>query len=164
MLGLRNWASAGFEPCTRWPGPTPDPLGHGAQTQMKGRLFGENACVSLKKQRFLKPTPFWGFQPWKPQKRVGLRNWWEKISQTYPFLKVSTLKTSKKGRFEKLGFSGIRTLHPLARTNTRSVRLRGPNSNLQGRLFEENARECGSLVVWRNKDFSNLPLFEAFNL
>jgi len=27
-----------------------------------------------------------------------------KISQTYPFLSVSALKTSKKGRFEKSGF------------------------------------------------------------
>ena len=122
----------GFEPCTRWPGPTPDPLGHGAQTQMKGRLFEENAPDggSLEETR---------------------------ISQTYPFLVLSALKTSKKGRFEKLvgkdfsnpplfesfspenlkkrvglrnlGFSGIRTLYPLARTNTRSVRSRGPNSN-----------------------------------
>ena len=43
----------------------------------------------------VQPTPFW-------EKLVGEDLWWEKISQTHPFLKVSALKTSKKGRFEKL--------------------------------------------------------------
>ena len=68
--------------------------------------------VVWRNKRFLKPTPFWGFQPWKPQKRVGLRNWWEKISQTYPILKVSALKTSKKGRFEKLVEEDFSSLPP----------------------------------------------------
>ena len=104
--------------------------------------------------------PFWCFQPSKPQKKVGLRNWWEKISQTHPFLKVSALKISKKGRFEKLGFSGIRTLYPLARTNALSVRQRGPNSNERPPF---STKCTGNVVVWRNKDFSNLPLFEGFS-
>ena len=35
--------------------------------------------------------------------RLQVSYWWEKISQTHPFLKVSALKTSKKGGFEKFG-------------------------------------------------------------
>ena len=87
-------------------------------------------CGSLKKQRFLKPTPSWGFQPWRPQKRIGLGNWWEIES-----------------------FSHENPLYPLARTNARSVRQWGPNSNERPPFW---TKCTGNVVVWRNKDFSNL--------
>ena len=39
---------------------------------------------------------------WELNLRLFERNWREQISQNYPFLVLSALKTSKNGRFEKL--------------------------------------------------------------
>ena len=141
-VGLKNSALVGFEPRTRWPRPTPDLLGNGPKLKWKAAFLNKmpRECGSLKKHRFLKPTPFWCFQPWKPQKRVGLRNWWEKISQTYPFLKVSALKTSKRVGLRNSASVGF---EPCTRWPgpTPDPLGNGAQTQMKGRLFEENAPE-----------------------
>ena len=73
---------AGFEPCTRWPSPMPGPLGHRSQTHcvMCASLFKTSDPSAPGTARFLKPPPFWNFQPPKTPKK----GWFEKLAGFEP--------------------------------------------------------------------------------
>ena len=73
------------------------PLPNGSGVGPGQRVQGSSPTEA----QFSQTYPFWGFQGWTFQKGVGLRNWWEKISQTHPFLRFSGLKAPKRRRFEK---------------------------------------------------------------
>ena len=73
---------AGFEPCTRWPSPMPGPLGHRSQMHcvMCASLFKTSDPSAPGTARFLKPPPFWNFQPPKTPKN----GWFEKLAGFQP--------------------------------------------------------------------------------
>ena len=94
--------------------------------------------------------PFFGeFQPWKP------------ISQTYPFLRFSRLKRSKRGRFEKSSpssFSNLPFFEVFRADLLRAVSQTYPFLRLSGLKRSKRGRFEKSSP----SSFSNLPFFGLF--
>ena len=125
------------------------------QTSQRGKGVGSRNLLPP----VLKPTGFWGFQGWNFQKGVGLRNLLPPVSQTYPLLRFSRLKASKRGRFEK-SLCLQTTTFPGHFLQTGGLSFEfGPRCLTdRGLVLASGYR----VRIPLKPNFSNLPVFEVF--